>query len=61
MKKADSTDPHVFLSALKATNMKGVTTSELSYDQYGDLKYGGVTVYKVVNGTWKPLQTVGTK
>ena len=61
MKKADSTDPHVFLSALKATNMKGVTTSELSYDQYGDLRYGGVTVYKVVNGTWKPLQTVGTK
>ncbi|CAB3785339.1 Leucine-, isoleucine-, valine-, threonine-, and alanine-binding protein [Paraburkholderia caffeinitolerans] len=61
MKKADSTDPHVFLTALKATNMKGVTTSELSYDQYGDLKYGGVTVYKVQGGKWVPLQTVGTK
>jgi branched-chain amino acid transport system substrate-binding protein len=61
MKKADSTDPHVFLAALKATNMKGVTTSELSYDSYGDLKYGGVTVYKVVKGEWVPLQTVGTK
>ncbi|CAG9248222.1 branched-chain amino acid ABC transporter substrate-binding protein [Paraburkholderia unamae] len=61
MKKADSTDPKAFLAALKATNMKGITTSELSYDQYGDLKYGGVTVYKVVGGEWKPLQTVGTK
>jgi len=61
MKTSDSIDPHVFLAALKATNMKGVTTTELTYDQYGDLKYGGVTVYKVVNGAWKPLQTVGTK
>ncbi|TDV07802.1 branched-chain amino acid ABC transporter substrate-binding protein [Paraburkholderia caballeronis] len=61
MKKAGSTDPHVYLAALKATNMKGITTNELSYDQYGDLKYGGVTVYKVVNGKWVPSQTVGTK
>nr|WP_084168610.1 branched-chain amino acid ABC transporter substrate-binding protein [Paraburkholderia acidipaludis] len=61
MKKANSTDPHVYLAALKATNMKGVTTNELAYDQYGDLKYGGVTVYKVVDGKWVPSQTVGTK
>ncbi len=61
MKKANSTDPHIYLAALKATNMKGVTTNELSYDQYGDLKYGGVTVYKVVDGKWVPSQTVGTK
>lgn len=61
MKKSGSTDPHVYLAALKATNMKGVTTNELSYDQYGDLKYGGVTVYKVVDGKWIPSQTVGIK
>ena len=61
MKKANSTDPHVYLPALKATDMKGVTTNKLAYDQYGDLKYGGVTVYKVVNGKWVPSQTVGTK
>jgi branched-chain amino acid transport system substrate-binding protein len=61
MKKAGSTDPKIYLASLKATNMKGVTTNELSYDQYGDLKYGGVTVYKVVNGKWVPSQTVGTK
>ncbi|MCG5072194.1 branched-chain amino acid ABC transporter substrate-binding protein [Paraburkholderia tagetis] len=61
MKKADSAEPHVFLAALKTTNMKGVTTSELSYDKFGDLKYGGVTVYKVQGGKWVPLQTVGTK
>lgn len=61
MKTANSTDPHVYLSALKSTKMKGVTTGEFSYEANGDLKYGGVTVYKVVGGEWKPLQTVGTR
>ncbi|MDE1180235.1 branched-chain amino acid ABC transporter substrate-binding protein [Paraburkholderia sp.] len=61
MKKANSTDPHVYLPVLKATQMKGVTTNELAYDSKGDLKYGGVTVYKVTNGKWAALQTVGTK
>lgn len=61
MKKADSVDPHKYLATLKATQMKGITTNELAYDERGDLKYGGVTVYKVVNGKWAALQTVGTK
>jgi branched-chain amino acid transport system substrate-binding protein len=61
MKKADSVDPHKYLPVLKATQMKGVTTNELAYDDRGDLKYGGVTVYKVTNGKWAALQTVGTK
>ena len=61
MKKADSVDPHKYLPVLKATQMKGVTTNELAYDDRGDLKYGGVTVYKVANGKWTALQTVGTK
>ncbi|WP_408351917.1 branched-chain amino acid ABC transporter substrate-binding protein [Paraburkholderia aromaticivorans] len=61
MKKADSVDPHKYLPVLKATQMKGVTTNELAYDDRGDLKYGGVTVYKVTNGKWTALQTVGTK
>ena len=61
MKKADSVDPHIYLAVLKTTQMKGVTTNELAYDDRGDLKYGGVTVYKVANGKWTALQTVGTK
>ena len=61
MKKADSVDPHKYLPVLKETQMKGVTTNELAYDDRGDLKYGGVTVYKVTNGKWTALQTVGTK
>ncbi|MFJ1212597.1 branched-chain amino acid ABC transporter substrate-binding protein [Burkholderia pyrrocinia] len=61
MKKADSVDPHKYLPVLKATQMKGVTTNELAYDERGDLKYGGVTVYKVTSGKWTALQTVGTK
>jgi transposase len=32
-----------------------------AYDERGDLKYGGVTVYKVTNGKWAALQTVGTR
>ena len=41
--------------------MQGVTTKTLAYDARGDLKDGGITVYKVADGKWTVLQTVGGK
>jgi branched-chain amino acid transport system substrate-binding protein len=41
--------------------MPGVTTRELAYDSVGDLKNGSITVYKVVDGKWTVLETVGGK
>jgi branched-chain amino acid transport system substrate-binding protein len=61
MKKANSTDPAKYLPALAKTEMPGVTTTHLAYDQQGDLKNGGITIYKVENGQWKPLQSIGAK
>ena len=59
MKNADSTEPSKYLPFLAKIKMAGVTTPELEYDARGDLKNGGITMYKVVNGEWTVLQSVG--
>lgn len=55
MKKANSTDPAKYLPELAKTDMPGVTTPHLQYDGKGDLKNGGITVYKAEKGEWVPL------
>lgn len=59
MKEADSVKPADYLPKLAAINHSGVTSASWSYDEKGDLKDGGITVYKVENGEWKVLETVG--
>jgi branched-chain amino acid transport system substrate-binding protein len=61
MKVANSTDPAKYLPALAKTQMKGVTTTNLAYDAKGDLKNGGITLYRVVGGKWEPLESIGGK
>jgi branched-chain amino acid transport system substrate-binding protein len=61
MKKANSTDPAKYLPLLAKTDMPGVTAKHLEYDTKGDLRNGGITLYKVVNGQWTTLQSVGGK
>jgi branched-chain amino acid transport system substrate-binding protein len=61
MKKANSTDPAKYLPILAKTDMPGVTTKTLAYDAQGDLKNGGITLYKVVDGKWTTLESVGGK
>ena len=61
MKKANSTDPAKYLPFLAKTSMPAVTTKDLAYDTKGDLKNGGITLYKVVDGKWTTLQSVGGK
>ena len=61
MKKANSTDPAKYLPVLAQTDMPAVTTAHLAYDTKGDLKNGGITMYKVVDGKWTPLQSIGGK
>lgn len=59
MKDADSIVPATYLPKLAAINYSGVTSSSWSYDAHGDLKDGGITVYKVEGGEWKVMETVG--
>ncbi|NRO97131.1 ABC transporter substrate-binding protein [Paraburkholderia sp. NMBU_R16] len=61
MEKANSTDPVKYLPVLAKTDMQGVTTKDLAYDARGDLKNGGITIYKVEAGQWKSLQSIGGK
>ncbi|SDV48539.1 branched-chain amino acid ABC transporter substrate-binding protein [Chitinasiproducens palmae] len=59
MKKANSTDPKKYLPELAKLNLSGVTSTDIAYDSKGDLKHGGITVYKVVGGKWQPLESLG--
>jgi branched-chain amino acid transport system substrate-binding protein len=60
MEKADSTDPAKYLPVLASIDYTdAVTTPHLGYDAKGDLKIGGITVYKVVGGQWTVLESVG--
>lgn len=59
MKQAGSTDPKAYLPVLAKTNMPGVTSKQIAYDGHGDLRHGGITVYKVTDGKWQPLQSLG--
>ena len=58
MKRADSTDPAKYLSALAQTSYQGVT-GKIEFDDKGDIKNGAVTVYQVMRGKLEPVATVG--
>ncbi|MDN0074308.1 branched-chain amino acid ABC transporter substrate-binding protein [Crenobacter sp. SG2303] len=59
MKQANSSEPAKYLPVLAKIQYSGVTSSDWTYDDKGDLKNGGITLYKVENGQWKVLETVG--
>nr|WP_223879240.1 branched-chain amino acid ABC transporter substrate-binding protein [Chitinimonas arctica] len=61
MKKANSIDPKAYLPELAKNSYAGVTSSAIAFDDKGDLKDGGITVYKVQNGAWTVLETIGAK
>ncbi len=61
MLKADSADPVKYLPVLAGIEHKGVTSAHIAYDDKGDLKEGGITVYKVENGAWSVMETIGAK
>jgi branched-chain amino acid transport system substrate-binding protein len=53
MKKADSTDPAKYLNAVRDVNYEGIT-NVFNFDEQGNLKRPGVTVYAYKDG--KPQQ-----
>ncbi|MGF6755796.1 branched-chain amino acid ABC transporter substrate-binding protein [Paraburkholderia sp. GAS42] len=61
MKSANSTDPKVYNAYLGKTSIKGVTSDNIAYDLKGDLKDAPVTIYKVQQGAFKPIDTIGGK
>ncbi|MBK1680915.1 branched-chain amino acid ABC transporter substrate-binding protein [Rhodocyclus tenuis] len=59
MKAAGSSEPAKYLPFLARTQVAGVTSSNIAYDDKGDLRDGAITVYKVEGGEWKVLEAAG--
>jgi len=58
MQRAGSIDPAKYLPEMAKTRHDGVTAS-IAFDDKGDLSNGAITVYRVENGQWKVLKTIG--
>jgi len=58
MKAANSTEPAKILDALAKIERQGVTGT-ISFDEKGDIKTGGVTLYAVKGAAWQVLETIG--
>ncbi|MFC5428235.1 branched-chain amino acid ABC transporter substrate-binding protein [Paraburkholderia denitrificans] len=56
MELANSTSPKDFLPAMKKVNFEGVTGT-IAFDEKGDLRSSGVTLYQVKDGHYVPIQT----
>lgn len=59
MQHAGSTDPVKYLPEVAKTNYPGITAT-IKFDARGDLSGGAITVYRIKNGTWEVLKTVGS-
>lgn len=58
--QAGSADPARYLPYLaRMVYTGGVTARSLAYDGNGDLKAGGMTIYKVQGGKWTVLESTG--
>jgi branched-chain amino acid transport system substrate-binding protein len=58
MQKAGSADPAKYLPELANSQHQGVT-GNITFDEKGDIKGGGISLYQVQGGKWVFLETIG--
>jgi branched-chain amino acid transport system substrate-binding protein len=58
MKEAGSSKAEDYLPKLAALKRNGATSSNIAYDQNGDLKEIAVTIYEVKDGKWTMVKTM---
>jgi branched-chain amino acid transport system substrate-binding protein len=58
MKKAGSTDPAKYLPVMAGIQYQGVT-GNIAFDDKGDIKGGGISLYQVKDGKWEYIETIG--
>ena len=58
MKRANSVDPTKYLAEVGNSNYDGVT-AKISFDQFGDLKGGAISVYQYKGGKLEYVETIG--
>ena len=54
MKAANSVEPSKYLPALQKLNVPGIS-GEIAFDKNGDIREGGVTMYRFSGGKWEAL------
>jgi branched-chain amino acid transport system substrate-binding protein len=59
MQKAGSTDPAKYLPELASIQYQGVT-GNIAFDEKGDIKGGGISLYQVKGGKWEYIETIGS-
>jgi branched-chain amino acid transport system substrate-binding protein len=58
MVQADSFDAAVYLPVLAKIQYQGVSAN-VQFDEKGDIRGGGISLYRVKNGEWEYIETVG--
>lgn len=58
MEQAGSSKPEKYLPVLAKLKRQGATSSNIAYDDKGNLKEVSVTIYEVKNGKWEMVETV---
>lgn len=58
MQHANSVDPQKYLPYLSKIKMSGITAKKIAYDEYGDLLYGAMSIYQVVDHDWHILNVI---
>jgi branched-chain amino acid transport system substrate-binding protein len=58
MRKAGSTDPAKYLPELANIQYQGVT-GNIAFDEKGDIKGGGISLYRAKGGKWEYIETIG--
>lgn len=58
MQRADSVEPAKYRPFLAKIERNGVTNNRFAYNDYGDLRDGTVTIYKMTGNGWQALDTI---
>jgi branched-chain amino acid transport system substrate-binding protein len=58
MKRANSVDPTKYLAEVGKTSFDGVT-AKISFDEFGDLKGGAISMYQYKGGKLEYVETIG--
>lgn len=61
MQQANSVEPQKYLPYLAKIQVSGITAKKIAYDEYGDLIYGAMSIYQVVDHDWRILNVISTE
>lgn len=61
MQQANSVDPQKYLPYLSKIQIPGITAKKIAYDEHGNLLYGAMSIYQVVDHDWRILSVISAE